>query len=131
MLSWLGLGSQQPKVGAIDVIAIKRKDNNISCGPFHVRFNKGVKKTDKKIVKVKVNGNDSGLSMKLGSAGEAYFIERTREKVLRGLRTSPIHSPIISPINVNEIELPSLDLNESKTLNDTTFTLLDNNDSIM
>ena len=47
-------------------------------------------KTDK-LVKLKVNGKDIRLSMKLGSAGEAFFVERTarHEFVIKRLRASP------------------------------------------
>ena len=56
------------------MIAIKRSDGKIECSPFHVklvRVGKG-----KKVVKLKVNGKSVSLSMKLGSAGEAFFIEK-------------------------------------------------------
>jgi phosphatidate phosphatase PAH1 len=49
---------------------------------------------------VKVNDKETSISMKLGAAGEAFFIERTRERVLKAHRTSPISSPVTSPSTV-------------------------------
>lgn len=79
-------------------------------GPFHVRFNKGHKTLNGKnqVVRLKVNGKDVNILMKLGSAGEAFFIERTREKVLKPYRTSPISSPIISPVTLPEADLTAI-----------------------
>lgn len=73
------LGSPNTQSGAIDVIAIRQQDGSLSCSPFHVKLNKASKKGDKRIVGLKVNGRDVGLSMKLGPAGEAFFVERSRD----------------------------------------------------
>ena len=66
---------------------MRRADGSISCGPFHVKFDKistnsksAPKERTGKIVKLKVNAQDANISMKLGRAGEAFFVERTREK---------------------------------------------------
>jgi hypothetical protein len=73
------MGSQNSPAGAIDVIAVRRPDGSISCSPFHVKLAKASKKGEKKIVNLKVNGQVVDLSMKVGPAGEAFFVERTRE----------------------------------------------------
>lgn len=73
------LGSPNAQAGAIDVIAIRKADGGLSCSPFHVKLGKSSKKGEKGIVKVTVNGKDVELSMKLGPAGEAFFVERSRD----------------------------------------------------
>lgn len=62
-------GNREP-IGAIDVIAVRRRDGSIECTPFHARFNKVARKGEKNIVKLLVNGKVSNISMKLGSMGE-------------------------------------------------------------
>lgn len=88
-LGWI-LGSQAPS-GAIDVVAIRRADGSVSCSPFHVKFPVDKRTATEKLVKLKINGNETKLLMKLGSAGEAFFVERTKRKefVLKRLRASP------------------------------------------
>lgn len=92
-------GIQEPK--AFDVVAVRRFDETTELGPFHVRFNAGKSGTaNRRIVRIKVNNKDVNISMKVGAAGEAFFIERTREKVLKTHRTSPITSRVTSPATV-------------------------------
>lgn len=112
-------------MGAIDVVAIRRDEGDIACGPFHVRMNKGAKRGDKRVIHLKVNKQDPQLFMKLGGAGEAFFIERTKEKVLRPYRTSPIASPVHSPIDTAQSDnivndLPPLALPSNISLPDKT-----------
>lgn len=78
------LGSQTLQTGAIDVVAIRRGDGRMFCSPFHVKLGKVSKKGEKRIVKLRVNGNEIDLSMKLGPAGEAFFVQRTKEKIRVG-----------------------------------------------
>jgi len=60
--------------GSIDIIVIERKDGSLASTPFHTRFGKlKVLRTTKKQVMLIVNGVDTGLKMKLGKGGEAYF----------------------------------------------------------
>ncbi|KYO03151.1 putative HAD superfamily protein [Plasmodium gaboni] len=62
--------------------------------PFHVRFGKTkLLRSKEKIVSILVNGKSTNLHMKLGSAGEAYFVEKTYEDVEEDLETSPLSSP--------------------------------------
>ncbi len=100
--------------GAIDVIVIQRKDDHgeleLSCTPFHVRFGKwqilrpGEKKVSTQMlgvrsslantwlgqVNVLVNGHAIPFNMKIGEAGEAFFVFETDEDVPEDLMTSPI-----------------------------------------
>ncbi|KAI0677301.1 LNS2-domain-containing protein [Trametes maxima] len=95
--------------GAIDVIVVRRPKNigelpaeaplrqltdeetELVCSPFHVRFGKWqvLRPQDKK-VDVFVNGELVPFSMKIGEAGEAFFVFETEEDVPDSLVTSPI-----------------------------------------
>lgn len=79
----LTLFYQGSTTGAIDVVAVRDSQGNLSCSPFHVKLNKPAQKGDCcRIVKLTVNSKDVALSMKIGSAGEAFFVERTNLKSL-------------------------------------------------
>ncbi|KAJ2931724.1 hypothetical protein H1R20_g5333, partial [Candolleomyces eurysporus] len=85
--------------GAIDVIVIERPapDGNgteLACSPFHVRFGKWqVLRPAEKKVNVSVNGNPIPYNMKIGDAGEAFFVFETEDDVPEDLITSPILQP--------------------------------------
>lgn len=84
--------------GAIDVIVIQRPtdsgDTELACSPFHVRFGKWqVLRPSEKKVNVFVNGNPIPFNMKIGEAGEAFFVFETDEDVPADLITSPILQP--------------------------------------
>ncbi|TFK64057.1 LNS2-domain-containing protein [Pluteus cervinus] len=84
--------------GAIDVIVIQRLANDGSlelvCSPFHVRFGKWqVLRPGEKKVSVSVNGDPIPYGMKIGEAGEAFFVFETDEDVPEDLITSPILEP--------------------------------------
>lgn len=100
--------------GAIDVIVVRVSDGNgtveLVCSPFHVRFGKWqvLRPGDKKVripklrvrvwtkiyicfqVNVSVNGNPIPFNMKIGEAGEAFFVFETDAEVPEDLITSPI-----------------------------------------
>lgn len=66
--------------GAIDVIVIRQEDGSYKCSPFHVRFGKlGVIRSRERIVDIEINGQQCDLHMKLGDAGEAYFVEEIED----------------------------------------------------
>eukprot|EP01039_Chlorochromonas_danica_P000059 gene59-63_t len=67
-----------PASGAIDVIAVRQPDGSINCSPFHVKLGTTCKKGDKKVVKLKVDGREVNVLMRLGPAGEAFFLKRTK-----------------------------------------------------
>ncbi|KAG6830151.1 hypothetical protein H0H87_008994 [Tephrocybe sp. NHM501043] len=101
--------------GAIDVIVIQRPTDNgdteLVCSPFHVRFGKWqvLRPGEKKVrvydvsgalkpmwtfkVSVSVNGHPIPFNMKIGEAGEAFFVFETDEDVPDDLITSPILLP--------------------------------------
>ncbi|KAF8914240.1 Lipin/Ned1/Smp2-domain-containing protein [Gymnopilus junonius] len=86
--------------GAIDVIVVQRPgpdgDTELACSPFHVRFGKWqVLRPGEKKVNVFVNGNPIPFNMKIGEAGEAFFVFETTEEVPDDLITSPILQPTI------------------------------------
>lgn len=66
-------------------------EDELACSPFHVRFGKWqvLRPVDKK-VKVLVNGKEIPFSMKIGDAGEAFFVFETDDEVPEDLITSPI-----------------------------------------
>ncbi|KAF8437290.1 Lipin/Ned1/Smp2-domain-containing protein [Boletus edulis BED1] len=83
--------------GAIDVIVIRKEtddgDVTLACSPFHVRFGKlQVLRPAEKKVNISVNGNPIPFSMKIGDAGEAFFVFETEEDIPEDLVTSPILS---------------------------------------
>jgi len=51
----------------------------MKASPFHVRFGKniGLLSTKDKLVEILINGHQTSILMKLGTAGEAYFVEKT------------------------------------------------------
>ncbi|KAJ7368702.1 Lipin/Ned1/Smp2-domain-containing protein [Mycena albidolilacea] len=84
--------------GAIDVIVVQRPTSNgateLACSPFHVRFGKWqVLRPGEKTVKVSVNGHTIPFDMKIGEAGEAFFVFETDDDVPADLITSPILQP--------------------------------------
>ncbi|TIB14754.1 hypothetical protein E3P92_01825 [Wallemia ichthyophaga] len=97
--------------GAIDVIVVQR-DNpeepdgiELACTPFHVRFGKlSVLRAAEKKVTLHLNDSETPIeySMKVGDAGEAFFVFETDIDVPEDLQTSPI----ISPIDQNENSVP-------------------------
>ena len=62
--------------GCVDSIVIEHDDGTLVASPFHVRFGKlKLLKSAQKEVRILVNGDDTGLTMKLGKSGEAYFLQ--------------------------------------------------------
>ncbi|KAI6042756.1 LNS2-domain-containing protein [Pisolithus marmoratus] len=81
--------------GAIDVIVVRSQANDgdihFACSPFHVRFGKlQVLRPADKQVNVSVNGNPIPFGMKIGDAGEAFFVFETEEDIPEDLVTSPL-----------------------------------------
>ncbi|CDW90374.1 phosphatidate phosphatase lpin3 [Stylonychia lemnae] len=70
--------------GCIDIIVIKQADGTLASSPFHLRFGKlKVLKSSDKILSVQVNGKDVDLIMKLGSAGEGFFVHETAVIIIK------------------------------------------------
>ena len=101
--------------GAIDVIVIQRPtdsgDTELACSPFHVRFGKWqVLRPSEKKVNVFVNGNPIPFNMKIGEAGEAFFVFETDDDVPADLITSPILQPTPddAPDSLSDSSIPLL-----------------------
>ncbi|KAG5639717.1 hypothetical protein H0H81_005900 [Sphagnurus paluster] len=97
--------------GAIDVIVVQRPTDNgdteLVCSPFHVRFGKWqVLRPGEKKVNVSVNGHLIPFNMKIGEAGEAFFVFETDDDVPEDLITSPILQPT-RPDEVGPMEGPA------------------------
>lgn len=61
--------------GAIDIIVVEDDDGVRRCSPFHVRFGKlQLLKSRGMAVDVWLNGVKTDLTLRLGTAGEAYFV---------------------------------------------------------
>ncbi len=92
--------------GAIDVVVVKNPSGNLECSPFHVKFPRPSKSKGTKnfrVIKLRVNGILSPLSMKLGRAGEGFFLERTQDSTsLTFQSTSPA-------LNVEVIRNPTFE----------------------
>ncbi|OAQ27515.1 LNS2-domain-containing protein [Linnemannia elongata AG-77] len=80
--------------GAIDIVVVQQADGELACSPFHVRFGKlSVLRPQEKVVEVRVNGNVIAFPMKVGDAGEAFFVLETDDYVPDEFATSPIAGP--------------------------------------
>ena len=87
--------------GAIDIIVVEDSNGHLACTPFHVRFGKfKVFKTQDKVVNIYVNDKLAPLNMKLGDAGEAFFVYETTEEVPKEYQTSPLLNPMDISITV-------------------------------
>ena len=87
--------------GAIDVIVVEDLNGNFACSPFHVRFGKfKVFKTQDKTVLIHVNDKSVPIMMKIGEAGEAFFVNETTDDVPKEYQTSPLLNPMDSTVNV-------------------------------
>lgn len=84
--------------GALDVIVIRHTTGELKCTPFHVRIGKfKVFKSREKTIILHVNECLCDIRMKLGAAGEAFFVEETEEDLDSEVLTSPIDSPRMTP----------------------------------
>jgi phosphatidate phosphatase LPIN len=70
--------------GAIDIIVVEQENGELVCSPFHVRFGKLklLRPSDKVVeeyneVEIQVNGEIVDIPMKVGDAGEAFFVVET------------------------------------------------------
>ncbi|RKP36905.1 Lipin/Ned1/Smp2-domain-containing protein, partial [Dimargaris cristalligena] len=81
--------------GAIDIIVAERADGTLACTPFHVRFGKfQLLRPSEKVVDLLVNGQPVSVHMKLGDAGEAFFVIESDQPVPQEFATSPITEPL-------------------------------------
>ncbi|KAI8881765.1 LNS2-domain-containing protein [Backusella circina FSU 941] len=102
--------------GAIDIVVVEHEDGEMACSPFHVRFGKlSVMMPQEKRVEIKVNDQVVPYVMKVGEAGEAFFVFETDYEVPEEFQTSPIMEAIPEKSDQEEQEDPPfLDIGESK-----------------
>ncbi|TPX73139.1 phosphatidate phosphatase [Chytriomyces confervae] len=99
--------------GAIDIVVVRGKDGELACSPFHVRFGKLVllRPTEKKVV-ITVNETAVDIPMKVGEAGEAFFVVELDE--LEHAPSEYATSPIIKAATLfAEMPTENFDLGEA------------------
>ena len=79
--------------GAIDVIVVRRSDGTLCSSPFHVKIGSGRRRKlnskadrDKGVVRLRKVSNSNNnearyISMKLGPAGEAFFVQKNSKQL--------------------------------------------------
>ncbi|KAJ3348276.1 Nuclear elongation and deformation protein 1 [Entophlyctis luteolus] len=126
--------------GAIDIVVVRGENGALSCSPFHVRFGKLVllRPTEKKEgfpssppprrssrsdlhllqVIVTVNGTQCDIPMKVGEAGEAFFVVEidTDEPAPSEYATSPIIKPSPSMLIETSSNADAFDLGQADTV---------------
>ncbi|ORZ17010.1 Lipin/Ned1/Smp2-domain-containing protein [Absidia repens] len=103
--------------GAIDIIVVEHPDGKFSCSPFHVRFGKlSVLRPQEKKVIIKVNDEIVPYVMKVGEAGEAFFIFETDHDVPEEYQTSPLLDASPNDTKTPE-DPPFLDIGQAKIKN--------------
>ncbi|CEP13148.1 hypothetical protein [Parasitella parasitica] len=106
--------------GAIDIIVVEQENGDLASSPFHVRFGKlSVLLPQEKKVEISVNGDKVPYLMKVGEAGEAFFVFETNHEVPEEFQTSPILQALAE--NRSDVEEPPfLDISERKDEKDDT-----------
>eukprot|EP00052_Salpingoeca_macrocollata_P009319 m.73667 g.73667 ORF g.73667 m.73667 type:complete len:937 (+) comp17049_c0_seq1:285-3095(+) len=83
--------------GAIDIVVVEQPDGSLRCSPFHVRFGKlFVFSPREKVVHIKLNGEPLDLKMKVGEAGECFFVVPSTREDPEYMCTSPIPGTEVS-----------------------------------
>ncbi|KND02493.1 phosphatidate phosphatase PAH1 [Spizellomyces punctatus DAOM BR117] len=104
--------------GAIDVVVVQHPDGELVCSPFHVRFGKlKLLRPHDKAVEVSINGRPTDLLMKVGEAGEAFFVVETDNPVPSEYATSPIQQPLKHEVNVEPLDLNATTIPETAAAN--------------
>lgn len=97
--------------GAIDVVVVDQGNGDLACSPFHVRFGKlKLLRPSEKVVEITINNNPTDLRMKVGEAGEAFFVFETDTFVPSEYSTSPIQSPESEMSDVEPLDIDRLPL---------------------
>jgi len=64
--------------GSIDILVVRQPDGELISTPFHARFGKlKLLRPKQNKVEIFINGEKAGLYMKVGEAGEAFFVVET------------------------------------------------------
>ncbi|KXS11479.1 LNS2-domain-containing protein [Gonapodya prolifera JEL478] len=113
---WVDAINPSTLTGAIDVIVVQSKDGQeMRCSPFHVRFGKlKLLLPAEKVVSIAVNGNPTPLQMKVGEAGEAFFVVETENPVPSEYVTSPLASAQPTPAQLDEMDQLELPITASR-----------------
>ncbi|GAB5592271.1 lipin Ned1 [Umbelopsis nana] len=99
--------------GAIDIVVVEQVNGDLACSPFHVRFGKlSLLMPQEKKVRITVNGELVPFAMKVGDAGEAFFVFETEHEVPEEFQTSPLISAASDDGRSDE-EPPYLDIGAS------------------
>ncbi|KAM3586148.1 lipin Ned1 [Umbelopsis sp. WA50703] len=99
--------------GAIDIVVVEQPNGDLACSPFHVRFGKlSLLMPQEKKVRITVNGEAVPFAMKVGDAGEAFFVFETDLEVPEEFQTSPLMSAASDDGRGDE-EPPYLDIGAS------------------
>eukprot|EP01137_Pigoraptor_chileana_P000693 Opistho-2@37262 len=106
--------------GAIDIVVVEQPDGSLACSPFHVRFGKlHILRSKEKVVDIEVNDEPVDVKMKLGDAGEAFFVKHSAvsaSAVPAYLVTSPLprpsspDSPDMEPLSIGPSAVPEASL---------------------
>jgi hypothetical protein len=111
-LGWI-LGSSSPVSGAIDVVSVRHEDGSFTCSPFHVKLPvRATIEGRSKTVSLRVNGAPVQVCMRLGSAGEAVFIIKSKSYQQQQQnqqlgREKGMLLPPYSPQSLSQLQLPS------------------------
>ncbi|KAI9015046.1 Lipin/Ned1/Smp2-domain-containing protein [Gaertneriomyces semiglobifer] len=102
--------------GAIDVVVVQYPDGELVCSPFHVRFGKlKLLRPHDKTVEVYINGQKTNLLMKVGEAGEAFFVVETENPVPSEYATSPIQHPQVGDGSMEELDLNAVAISDEQS----------------
>jgi phosphatidate phosphatase PAH1 len=92
--------------GALDIVVVVQQDGSLACSPFHVRFGKlKILRPSEKLVELRIDNEKVSIDMKMGDAGECFFVVKTDANVPQEFKTSPIQKPQI----INQVDAFLLD----------------------
>ncbi|CAN8267800.1 unnamed protein product [Cochlearia groenlandica] len=87
-------GPFHPFGGAIDIIVVEQPDGSFKSSPWYVRFGKfqGVLKNKMNLIKIDINGVDSGINMYLAHTGQAYFLREIDDVVVESQISGQVYT---------------------------------------
>jgi len=105
--------------GAIDIVVVRDKLGHLSCSPFHARFGKlKLLRPSDKVVELLINDQVVDVLMKVGEAGEAFFVVEQENPASSEYATSPILYPDDPRYN----EIDKLELGDGTIMEKNEFT---------
>eukprot|EP01122_Echinamoeba_exundans_P013301 TRINITY_DN5787_c0_g2_i1.p1 TRINITY_DN5787_c0_g2~~TRINITY_DN5787_c0_g2_i1.p1 ORF type:complete len:1000 (+),score=212.58 TRINITY_DN5787_c0_g2_i1:90-3089(+) len=95
--------------GAVDIVVVNQADGTLRSTPWHVRFGKiHLLNPAEQKVHVYVNGQRvKGIKMKLGTAGEAYFLHEDAALAASGAATTGLDQGV-APVSVGPLSTAAL-----------------------